>query len=171
MLLYVCVMYMIMSVNVSVSGSGQIRRGVSEWLVWMATGACTPMYLPPLVLFNPLMGHEWMNKKRVLSLKFSLLTYHYPAMIINPNPKPITLFWHARWDDHPWRRSQRRMHDDNVNAKCARMTMIMWEKFNPWCAVNDGYNMLDNVEEWDAAIRMCEKERCGKWRQTKMVME
>ena len=83
---------------------------------------------------------------------FVLLTNPNPipifiTIIINPNPKTINTILARPTADHPWRRSQRRMHDDNVNAKCARMAMIMWEKFNPRCAVNGGYNMLDNVEE------------------------
>ena len=53
---------------------------------------------------------------------------HHAIIIGNPNPKTINTILARPTADHPWRRSQRRMHDDNVNAKCARMAMIMWEK-------------------------------------------
>ena len=39
-----------------VCACGWIRGGVSECPVWMLEGAYTPMYLPLLVLFNPLWG-------------------------------------------------------------------------------------------------------------------
>ena len=62
-----------------VCACGGIRWGVSECPVWMLKGAYTPMYLPPLVLFNPLMGNEWdmnnhfsLNLYLVISLSLSL---------------------------------------------------------------------------------------------------
>ena len=55
---------------------------------------------------------------------FVLLTNPNPipifiTIIINPYPKTINTILARPTDDHPWRRSQRKMHDDNVNAKCA----------------------------------------------------
>ena len=42
-----------------VCACGQIRGGVSEWLVWMSEGACTPVYLPFCNYLTPY--GEWMK--------------------------------------------------------------------------------------------------------------
>ena len=79
-----------------------MRIGVSEWFVWMAKRACSSMYLPPLVLFNLLMGNERRRNSYLsiflsshLFLSLFLLHIERPwesgGAILGSNPHPTML--------------------------------------------------------------------------------
>ena len=60
-----------------VCSCGGIRGGMNECPIWMLYGTYTPLYLPPLVLFNPL----WRMNEWIISL-YSFEIYLYDFLIL-----------------------------------------------------------------------------------------